>query len=235
VELDAVRRSALFSALDEDTALRLLPRVTVIGYHRGATVFAQGEPAEDLRLLLDGKVKLSRTAAGERERVLAVLAGGDVFGETCLLEGTPRAATATALTQATVAVVGRDDVDLVISAHPEVVPMLMQVLARRLRNANELLSDLAFRDVAARVARALVDLASQFGEVTPKGVRVCHELTQEELAQLVGASREAVNKALSDFGARGWLRLEQRAVVLTNLDRLRRRAHLLNPDGRLPV
>jgi CRP/FNR family transcriptional regulator len=125
------------------------------------------------------------------------------------------------------AVIARDDVDRIIAEHPDVVPQLMQVLARRLRVANELLSELAFRDVPGRVAKALVDLAERFGEPTREGVQVAHGLTQEELAQLVGASREAVNKALSDFAGRGWLRLQMRSVVLLNLERLRRRAHLL--------
>ncbi|HET9657636.1 MAG TPA: Crp/Fnr family transcriptional regulator [Kineosporiaceae bacterium] len=235
MELDTVRRSALLSALDEQTAAQVLSRVAITRHPRGEVLFAQDDPAEDLQLLVSGKVKLTRTVAGERERVLAVVAAGEIFGETCLLEGTPRAATATALCDGTVAVISRPDVDLVIAANPEVVTTLMQVMARRLRNANELLSELAFRDVPGRVARALVDLTARFGEPTVRGTRVCHGLTQEELAQLVGASREAVNKALSDFGARGWLRLEQRGVTVTNLDRLRRRAHLVSPDGRLPV
>jgi CRP-like cAMP-binding protein len=156
-----------------------------------------------------------------------VVGPGEVFGETCLLEGTPRATTATAIGDTTLIVISREDVDRILAEHPDVVPNLLRVLARRLRSANELLSELAFRDVPGRVAKALVDLADRFGERTAEGVQVAHGLTQEELAQCVGASREAVNKALSDFAARGWLRLQMRAVRLLNLERLRRRAHLL--------
>ena len=101
---------------------------------------------------------------------------------------------------------------------------LLQALARRLRRTNETLADLVFTDVPGRVAKALLDLSTRFGRPADDGILVAHELTQEELAQLVGASRETVNKALADFATRGWLRLEARAVVLLDVERLRRRA-----------
>jgi len=80
-----------------------------------------------------------------------------------------------------------------------------------------------FSDVPGRVAKALLDLAARFGRPADDGIHVHHDLTQEELAQLVGASRETVNKALADFGSRGWLRLEPRSVVLLDVERLRGR------------
>src|SRR5660397_155900 len=94
------------------------------------------------------------------------------------------------------------------------------VYKRRLRRTNEALADLVFSDVPGRVAKALLDLSTRFGERVDDGLRVAHDLTQEELAQLVGASRETVNKALADFAARGWVRREGRAVVLLDADRL---------------
>jgi CRP-like cAMP-binding protein len=108
--------------------------------------------------------------------------------------------------------------------HPEVAPALLQALAQRLRRTNEALGDLVFSDVPGRVAKTLLSLADRFGHVEGDGLRVTHDLTQEELAQLVGASRETVNKALADFAARGWLRLEGRSVVLLDAGRLARRA-----------
>ena len=81
-----------------------------------------------------------------------------------------------------------------------------------------------FSDVPGRVAKALLDLGERFGQSMPDGLHVTHDMTQEELAQLVGASRETVNKALADFASRGWLRLESRSVVLLDVERLQRRA-----------
>jgi CRP/FNR family transcriptional regulator, cyclic AMP receptor protein len=100
----------------------------------------------------------------------------------------------------------------------------LQALAQRLRRTNDVLADLVFSDVPSRVAKALLGLADRFGQPTAEGIHVAHDLTQEELAQLVGASRETVNKALADFSARGWLRIESRAVVILDAEGLSRRA-----------
>lgn len=86
------------------------------------------------------------------------------------------------------------------------------------------MSDLVFTDVPGRVAGQLLDLADRFGKEGEDGLHVHHDLTQEELAQLVGASRETVNKALAEFALRGWLRIEAKAVVLLDVERMRRRA-----------
>ena len=112
-----------------------------------------------------------------------------------------------------------------INQHPDMAITMLRELARRLRNTNEQMADLVFSDVPGRVAKALIDLANRFGERTPEGIYVAHDLTQEELAHLVGASRETVNKSLADFVSRGWIRLEGRAVLLIELARLQRRAH----------
>ena len=101
---------------------------------------------------------------------------------------------------------------------------LLRALAQRLRRTNEAMADLVFSDVPGRVAKALLDLAERFGDESSEGLLVRHDLTQEELAQLVGASRETVNKALSEFANRGWLRLEGRSVLLIDRERLARRA-----------
>ena len=116
---------------------------------------------------------------------------------------------------------GRGDL---VEAHPEVGERLLQVLARRLRRTNDSVADLIFTDVPGRVAKALLQMADRFGSRENEGLRVKHDLTQEELAQLVGASRETVNKALAEFVQRGWIRLENRAVVILDLQRLRQRS-----------
>src|SRR5262249_12242141 len=108
---------------------------------------------------------------------------------------------------------------------PEVAEALLRALAQRLRRANEAMADLVFSDVPGRVAKALLELSEKFGQPQEDGsVLVAHDLTQEELAQLVGASRETVNKSLADFAQRGWIRLEARSVILLDSARLERRA-----------
>ena len=101
---------------------------------------------------------------------------------------------------------------------------LLSQLAARLRKSNDVVADLVFSDVPGRVSKALLDLSRRFGRQTDAGVLVAHDLTQEELAQLVGASRETVNKALADFVHRGWIQLQGKSVVVLDEERLRRRA-----------
>ena len=148
-----------------------------------------------------------------------------MFGELSLFDPGPRTATATVVADAVVLELGHSDLHpLARRSTPTVAQHLLQALARRLRRTNEALADLVFSDVPGRVAKALLDLSTRFGEKVDEGIRVAHDLTQEELAQLVGASRETVNKALADFAARGWVRREGRAVVLLDVERLERRA-----------
>ena len=111
-----------------------------------------------------------------------------------------------------------------IADRPEIAEQLLRVLARRLRRTNNNLADLIFTDVPGRVAKQLLQLAQRFGTQEGGALRVTHDLTQEEIAQLVGASRETVNKALADFAHRGWIRLEGKSVLISDSERLARRA-----------
>jgi len=112
-----------------------------------------------------------------------------------------------------------------LTGRPEVAMHLLRALAQRLRRTNDVMADLVFTDVPGRVARALLDLAGKFGQPRGEGIDVHHDLTQEELAQLVGASRETVNKALADFAGRGWLQVSAKSVLILDPERLRKRAH----------
>ena len=200
------------------------PRSRVIEVDRIAPVMDEDQHGDRLYVVTTGKVKLGRTAADGRENLLAVMGPGEMFGELSLFDPGPRTATATAVTATTLSGLGNSDLDPLLSQRPEVAGRLLAALARRLRRTNEAMADLVFSDVPGRVAKALLDLAQRFGVQTSDGLRVTHDLTQEELAQLVGASRETVNKALADFAGRGFLRLDGRAVVILDIERLRKRS-----------
>ncbi len=221
---DVVRQAPLFAALDDEAAEALQATMTRVEMGRSEVLFHEGDPGDRLYVIVDGKVKLGRTSGDGRENLLAVLGPGEMFGELSLFDPGPRNATATAVSDASLIGLGTDDLGSWLSGRPEVSKQLLRALARRLRRTNEALADLVFSDVPGRVAKALLDLSEKFGRPTEDGLRVAHDLTQEELAQLVGASRETVNKALADFASRSWLRLEARAVVLLDIDRLRKRA-----------
>jgi CRP/FNR family cyclic AMP-dependent transcriptional regulator len=225
VDDDLIRRAPLFAALDDNGAAALRATMTQTTVGRGEVVFAEGEPGNCLFVILDGKVKLGQTSGDGREQVMAVLGPGEMFGELSLFDPGQRTSTATAVTDTILLGLGQGDLRPWLTGRPEVAEALLQALAQRLRRTNEAMADLVFSDVPGRVAKALLELSEKFGELQPDGSRlVAHDLTQEELAQLVGASRETVNKSLADFAQRGWLRLEARAVILLDIERLERRA-----------
>ncbi len=222
---DEIRSAPLFAALDDEAAAAL--RRSMIEHHlsRGDVLFAEGDPGDHLYVVAEGKIKLGQAAADGRETLIAVLGAGDLLGELSLFDPGPRTATAIALVESTVLALGHEDLKPWLTGRPEVAIELLAALALRLRRANEALADLVFSDVPGRVAKALLDLGAKFGQPSPEGLVVTHDLTQEELAQLVGASRETVNKALGDFSARGWVKLESKSVIITDPARLERRAH----------
>lgn len=220
---DMVRRAPLLAALDDEAAQALMSRLTAVELGRGDKLFVEGEQGDSMFIIETGKVKLGQRAPDGRENLLAVLGPGQMLGELSLFDPGRRTATAIAVTPSRVLTIDRPAF-LPLLERPEVGMTLLQALARRIRRTNEALADLVFSDVPGRVAKALLDLAARFGRETDDGVLVAHDLTQEELAQLVGASRETVNKALADFTGRGWLRLEPRAVTIMDPQRLARRA-----------
>lgn len=221
---DIVLSAPMFAGLDAEASAGLIATMTTHELPRGDVLFHEGEPGDRLYVVREGKIKLGRRSSDGRENLLAVLGPGEMFGELSLFDPGPRTATATVVADAVVVELGHAELVQWLEDKPSVAQHLLRALARRLRRTNEALADLVFSDVPGRVAKALLDLSTRFGEQVDEGIRVAHDLTQEELAQLVGASRETVNKALADFAARGWVRREGRAVVLLDVDRLERRA-----------
>ncbi len=221
---DAFLQSPLFAALDAEGAAALRASLSERTVAKGQALFHEGEPGDHMYVIVEGKVKLGQTSSDGRESLLGVLGPGEMFGELSLFDPGMRTSTAIALTEAVVLSLGHDQLKPWLAGRPEVAAALLQALARRIRRTNEAYADLVFSDVPGRVAKALMDLGEKFGAVTPEGLMVTHDMTQEELAQLVGASRETVNKALADFTQRGWIRLESRQVLILDVERLGRRA-----------
>ena len=221
---EVLTKAPLFAELDDGSAEALEKAMGTLRLSKGEILFREGETEDRLYVVVAGKIKLGRSGSAGRENLLAVLGPGQMFGELSVFDPGPRSTTATAVTAVEVRTLEHDELMRWIEGHPEVARSLLGQLAARLRRANDVVADLVFSDVPGRVAKQLLELARRFGDRKDDGVHVHHDLTQEELAQLVGASRETVNKALADFAARGWLRLEGKSVLILEPDRLARRA-----------
>ena len=221
---EVLKKAPLFAGLEDDAATALSSAMGKLYLNKGDVLFHEGDSEDRLYIVVSGKIKLGRTGSAGRENLLAVLGPGQMFGELSVFDPGPRSTTATAVTACELRTLEHDELIPWLTDRPEVAQGLLSQLAARLRRANDVVADLVFSDVPGRVAKQLLELAQRFGDKRDDGMHVHHDLTQEELAQLVGASRETVNKALADFAARGWIRLEPRSVTILDVERVERRA-----------
>ncbi len=217
-------RAGILQGVSPSAAADLIRQLHVVEFPRGHTIYCTGDPGDRLYIVISGKVKIGRRSPDGREKLLTIMGPSDMFGVLSMFDPGPRTATATAITTVCAAAMDRDALASWIGSQPEITERLLRVLARRLRRTNDHLTDLIFTDVPGRVAKELLKMAQKFGTTEREGMRVTHDLTQEEIAQLVGASRETVNKALSDFAHRGWIRWDGKSVLILDTERLARRA-----------
>ncbi|AWT25282.1 MULTISPECIES: CRP-like cAMP-activated global transcriptional regulator GlxR [Corynebacterium] len=221
---EILSRAGIFQGVEAAAVNTLIEQLDSTTFPRGTTIFDEGEPGDRLYIIISGKVKLARHAPDGRENLLTIMGPSDMFGELSIFDPGPRTSAAVCVTEVATATMDSRMLHDWIRAHPEISEQLLRVLARRLRRTNNALADLIFTDVPGRVAKALLQLANRFGVQEGGALRVHHDLTQEEIAQLVGASRETVNKALAEFAHRGWIRLEGKSVLISDTERLAKRA-----------
>ena len=221
---EILSRAGIFQGVDPTAVNSLIEKMDTVRYPRGATIFDEGEPGDRLFIITSGKVKLARHASDGRENLLTVMGPSDMFGELSIFDPGPRTSSAVCVTEVHAATMSSNQLRSWVGDHPQIAQQLLRVLARRLRRTNSSLADLIFTDVPGRVAKTLLQLANRFGTQEGGALRVNHDLTQEEIAQLVGASRETVNKALATFAQRGWIRLEGKSVLIVDTEHLAKRA-----------
>jgi CRP/FNR family transcriptional regulator, cyclic AMP receptor protein len=222
--LEALAQVPLFTGLPPNELARLGALMRARRYRRGEVIFLEGDVGTSLCVIALGQVKIVLSGADGREVVLNVYGPGDFFGEFALLDGEPRSADAIAQEGCLLYWLTREDFLAFLEAHPRAASTLLAVLSRRLRHTTRVVQDATFRDVPARLARVVLDLATTRGRSAGDGVVVDGRFTQTDLAAMVGASRETVNKALRAFERGGLLRHERGAITIMRPERLRERA-----------
>jgi CRP/FNR family transcriptional regulator, cyclic AMP receptor protein len=216
--------AAIFRGIAPSVVMSLAEQLGCLDVSRDHVFFRAGDEGDRMYVILAGKVKIGGHSRDQRESLFTVRGPSDSFGELSVFDSGPRTSTAIALTDAQVVPIDGAVLRSWIRNYPEVADRLLRVLARRLRRTDDIVSDFRSADVSGRLAQQLLHLAQRFGVQEDGAMRVTHDLTQEELALLVGSSRETVNKALSDFSHRGWIRLDGKSVVINESERLARRA-----------
>ncbi|HZD28652.1 MAG TPA: Crp/Fnr family transcriptional regulator [Xanthobacteraceae bacterium] len=184
---------------------------------RGTTIFAKGDPGSGLMGVLAGAVKVSVASADGKDIVLNVFREGDIFGEIALLDGRPRTADATAMSDCELIVIERRDFVPFLSSQPDVMLKFIEILCSRLRRTSEQVQDITFLNLPTRLAKTLLQLTGGVqGSATPSKATI----TQREISQMIGMSRESTNKQLRAWAKRGWIRLERGGVGVLALDKL---------------
>jgi len=218
-------RSGLFAGLPPPCLLELAELAERQRYLRGSVIVHQDEPGDTLHILERGHVKVRvRSGAGD-EAIIAVLGPGECFGELALLDGAPRSATVAALTDIETLALRRDAFLPFLQANPLALDGLLRTLAQRLRRTSGLAADLAFLDTAGLLARALLELVVSADKAENGRVEIDLRVNQSDLASMIGAKRQYVNKLLGTFEDQGILRRDGHIIVIRDLERLSQRAH----------
>jgi CRP-like cAMP-binding protein len=209
-----IERNSLFRGLPKETRARIAGLATRRFYDEGAVVFMRGDPGDSLCGVATGRVRISASAPGGKEVFLNIMEPGDTFGEIALLDGSPRTATATAMARTELIVIPRDAFYALLQSQPQLAAHLIQLLCKRVRWTAEMMEDTALLSVPARLAKRLLSMAGAYG-----GTKVT--LSQEELAQFLGLSRQIVNQHLQTWRAREWIVLGRGSITLTDPQALR--------------
>lgn len=210
-----------FGDLEPAALERLAAGMRSRRFRRGEVIFHVGDPGDALFVIVSGEVKISLPSETGDEAILATLRPGDVFGELALLDGAPRSASAAALSPTETVILPRDRFREVIATEAGVRDALLASIAGELRRLTTHVEELHFLDITGRLAAHLVRLADASGTPGPDGsVRLGTNLTQADLAAMVGCTRQSVNKMLGQFTADGLLRLERAGIVITDLEGL---------------
>jgi CRP/FNR family transcriptional regulator, cyclic AMP receptor protein len=208
---------------DADAFVRLLRRRAV---KRGQPILREGAAGDDVIVVLEGRVKLVALGAEDREVVLAMRGPGDLIGEMAALGGQRRTATAIAVDNVDIGSLRSHELRAFLAEHPDVAMVVIRMLVHRLTEADSDRVDLATQDSIGRVAKRLLELATDHGIRTEEGTRIELSLTQDELASWTGATRETVSRALRLMRRLGWIATDQRAITVIDTAALRERCGL---------
>jgi CRP-like cAMP-binding protein len=207
------RSHPIFGILGPELLRQLQSHARLKTIERGTTVFAKGDPGTSLFAILEGQVKVISFSEHGKYAVFNVLSAGDIFGEIALLDGGERTADVIAITDCKLLVIERRDFLPLVHSRPDIAQKLIEVLCERLRKTSRQVEEVMFLDLSAKLARALLRLRESSG-----GQKIA--LTQSEIAQIIGASRESTNKQLRDWENLNWIHLERGEIVLIDTESL---------------
>jgi CRP/FNR family transcriptional regulator len=221
IGIEPLRSVPLFREFDEVELSEVAQLVTLRRYGKHQTIFREGDQGQTFYLILAGSVAIVRVAADGRETILSILKERDFFGEMSIFDTAVRAASVRTLTEVEVGAIEREDFLALIDRSPRIGRLLVIALSERLRAANKLISATTSQDIRSRLASLLLNLSQNFGETVPTGTRITLRLTNQEMANMIGTTRETVNRTLTRFWDERLIDMRTAHVVVVESEKLR--------------
>jgi CRP-like cAMP-binding protein len=207
--------STLFGSMSADERAAVVALARIRTFNAGETVFAIGSPGDQMMALLSGTIRISVPSSGGKELLLAMIRPGEVFGELAVLDGKERSADAVAQTECTVAILDRRDILSFFERNPSAWPSLVKVLCQRLRHTDQVFAEVALLELPVRLAKTMLRVLNWEADSTPAEPAKIR-FSQRELANMVGGSRESVNKCLRNWQRTGLVRVSGGSIIISD-------------------
>lgn len=216
-KLAVLRKHPIFCDLDPEALDQLCRYAKHTTLKRGATIISKGDPGNSLFGVISGTVKISISSPDGRSAILNLFGAGEIFGEIAVLDGMPRTADATANTNCDIFVIDRREFLPFVRSQPALAMKFIELLCTRLRWTSEQVEQVILQNLPGRLANALIRLTEKH-KLAPGGRTIA--VTQQEISEMVGMTRESINKQLRVWAARKWVRLEHGAIVVLDAEPL---------------
>ena len=226
-DVDFLQQTQLFAGVSEMQLQKIVPDIVRRHFRQGEVIFREGDPGQVLYLIQSGQVRIYVNGLdGSETSVILFGRPGEIFGELAVVDGLPRSATAVALEETLLLTIERERFRRHLCQAPALALNFMQELSLKLRYNTRQMDSLANLPVPQRLARKLMELAQSYGRAEAEGVRIDLTLTQTDLASLIGAARESINKSLRDFRRRRWIQIQDGYIVILDPEALRAQVSL---------
>jgi CRP-like cAMP-binding protein len=221
IDASVLRRIPLFRDFEDAELAQISSTVGIARFGKHQFIVRESEPGDTFFIIVSGSISVCRIAPDGRETILSILKEGDFFGEMAMFDSSLRSASIKTLTEVEVGTINRTDFLDLLDRNPKIGRLLVIELAERLRAANALIAATTSQDIRARLASLLLNLSDQFGEPVDNGIKISLRLTNQEMANMIGTTRETVNRTLNRFWDDQLVDMRTAHVVVTSPDKLR--------------
>ncbi|MBV8151305.1 MAG: Crp/Fnr family transcriptional regulator [Candidatus Eremiobacteraeota bacterium] len=221
IDISVLRNIPLFREFEAAELEQIASTTTTQSFHKHEFIVREGDPGDRFYIILDGSVAVTRIASDGRETILSILKVNDFFGEMSLFDSSLRSASIKTLTDVTVGVIEEKEFLELLERNPRIGRYLVIALSQRLRAANQLIAATTSQDIRARLASLLLNLTQSFGEQVENGTRITLRLTNQEMANMIGTTRETVNRTLNRFWDERLIDMRTSHVVVVEPEKLK--------------